>query len=102
MMCIFSIGFLIAAIAPNNRAASAMAYLIYFPMLFLSGASMPLQMMPKFIVGISRFIPLTYCVEILQGTWMGDPLSVFSNAIMVLAAITVVCTGISIKIFRWE
>ena len=102
MVCIFSIGFLIAAIAPNNRAASAIAYLIYFPMLFLSGATMPLQLMPKAIVSLSRFIPLTYCVEILQGTWMGDPLSAFGKAIIVLAAISIVCTGVSIKIFRWE
>jgi len=79
MTCIFSIGFLIAAIAPNNRAASAIAFSLYFPMLFLSGATMPLQMMPKFIADISRFIPLTYCVEILQGTWMGDPLSVLAR-----------------------
>jgi len=102
VMCIFSIGFLIAAIAPNNRAASAIAYLIYFPMLFLSGASMPLQMMPKAIVNVSRFIPLTYCVEILQGTWMGDPLSAFLGQIIILAAIAIVCTAVSIKIFRWE
>jgi ABC-2 type transport system permease protein len=102
MLCIFSIGFLIAAIAPNNRAASAIAYLIYFPMLFLSGATMPLQLMPKAIVAISKFIPLTYCVEILQGTWMGDPLRDFVKAIIILTAITVLCTGVSIKIFRWE
>ncbi len=102
MMCIFSMGFLIAAIAPNNRAANAMAFLIYFPMLFLSGATMPIQLFPKIIVNISRFIPLTYCVEILQGTWLGDPLSVFGKAIIVLVAITVVCTGVSIKVFRWE
>ena len=102
LMCIFSIGFLIASIAPNIRAASAIAFLLYFPMLFLSGASMPLQMMPKFIVNISRFIPLTYCVEILQGTWMGNPLSDFMKPIIILVAITVVCTAVSLKIFRWE
>lgn len=102
VVSIFSIGFLIAAIAPNNRAASAIAYLVYFPMLFLSGATMPLQIMPKVIVAISKFIPLTYCVEILQGTWMGDPLSNFAKAIIILIAITILCTGVSIKIFRWE
>ena len=102
MVCIFSIGFLIAAIAPNNRAASAIAFLLYFPMLFLSGATMPLQMMPDFIIHISRFIPLTYCVEILQGTWMGGQLSLYTNAILILVAISIVCTGISIKLFRWE
>ena len=102
MVCIFSIGFLIAAIAPNNRAASAIAFLLYFTMLFLSGATMPLQMMPDFIIHISRFIPLTYCVEILQGTWMGGQLSLYTNAILILVAISIVCTGISIKLFRWE
>jgi len=102
MACIFSIGFLIAAVAPNIRAASAIAYIIYFPMLFLSGATMPLQMLPKVMLTISKFIPLTYCVEILQGTWMGDPLSSFLKPILVTASIAVVCTGVSIKIFRWE
>lgn len=102
MVCIFSIGFLIAAIAPNNRAASAIAFLLYFPMLFLSGATMPLQMMPDFIIHVSRFIPLTYCVEILQGTWMGGQLGMYGNAILIVAAISIVCTGISIKLFRWE
>ena len=102
MMAIFSIGFLIAAVAPNNRAASAIAYLVYFPMLFLSGATMPLQLMPKVIVNLSHFIPLTYCVEILQGTWMGDPLSNFGTVILILTAISIVCTGVSIRIFRWE
>jgi len=102
MVCIFSIGFLIAAIAPNNRAASAIAFLLYFPMLFLSGATMPLQLMPDFIIHISRLIPLTYCLEILQGTWMGGQLSMYGNSILILAAISIVCTGISIKLFRWE
>lgn len=102
VVSIFSIGFLIAAIAPNSRATIAIAYLVYFPMLFLSGATMPLQIMPKIIITISRFLPLTYCVEILQGTWMGDPLSDFVKAILILVVITVLCTGVSVKIFRWE
>jgi len=102
MMCIFSIGFLIAALAPNNRAASAIAFLLYFPMLFLSGATIPLQMMPKLIVNISRFLPMTYCVEILQGTWMGNPLSDFVKAVTILLVISLLCAGVSIKAFRWE
>jgi ABC-2 type transport system permease protein len=102
VMSIFSIGFLIAAIAPNNRAASAMSYLAYFPMLFLSGATMPLQIMPKSIVAVSRFIPLTYCVKILQGTWMGDPLGNFVKPIILLLAVSGLCLGASSRIFRWE
>ncbi|HBM80749.1 MAG: ABC transporter permease [Clostridiales bacterium] len=102
MASVFSVGFLIAAVAPNNRAAMGIAYLVYFPMLFLSGATIPLQIMPKAVQVISKFLPLTYCVEILQGTWMGNPLGDFSRQIIILLAIAAVCTGLSVKFFRWE
>ena len=102
VICIFSIGFLIAAVAPNNRAANAIAYLVYFPMLFLSGATVPLQIMPPIIVTISKFLPLTYCVELLQGTWLGNPLSDFLKAIGILLAVSIICIGVSIRAFRWE
>ena len=101
VICIFSIGFLIAAVAPNSRAANAIAYLVYFPMLFLSGATVPLQVMPPEIVAFSKLLPLTHCVEILQGTWLGNPLSDFIKAIVILLAISIVCIGVSIKAFRW-
>lgn len=102
VICIFSIGFLIAAVAPNSRSANAIAYLVYFPMLFLSGATVPLQVMPQVIVTISKFLPLTYCVEILQGTWLGNPLSDYIKAIVILLAVAIICIGGCIKAFRWE
>ena len=58
--------------------------------------------MPGAVRVISKFLPLTYCVEILQGTWMGDPIADFSRDIIILLAITGICTGLSIKFFRWE
>lgn len=102
MICIFSIGFLIAAVAPNGRAASAIAYVVYFPMLFLSGATVPLEIMPGAVLTISRFLPLTYCVEVLKGTWLGNPLAEFGKAIVILSAISILCISGSIKAFRWE
>jgi len=102
MASIFSIGFLISATAANNRVATSLAYLIYFPMLFLSGATIPLQVMPEAVRSVSKFIPLTHCVEILQGTWMGDPMGDFVREMIILLAITGICTGLSIKFFRWE
>lgn len=44
MAGVFSIGFLIAATAPNNRAAMGIAYLVYFLMLFLSGVTVGLRL----------------------------------------------------------
>ena len=102
MVSIFSVGFVIAATAPNSRTATAIAYVVYFPMLFLSGATIPLQIMPEAVRVISKFLPLTYCVELLQGTWMGNSIGDFPAAIILLLAISVVCVGVSIKFFRWE
>ena len=102
MAGIFSIGFVISATAPNSRTATAIAYLVYFPMLFLSGATIPLQVMPKAIHTLSKFLPLTYCVEILQGTWMGDPMGNFVVPILILLAVTGICTGFAVRFFRWE
>jgi ABC-2 type transport system permease protein len=99
---VFSIGFLISAVASSNRAAMAISFLIYFPMLFLSGATIPLDIMPGVIKTISKFIPLTYCVQILQGTWLGDPIGGFLKEILILLGITGVCAGLSVKLFRWE
>lgn len=56
-MAIFSIGILIAALAKNAKAASAIGNLIYFPMLFLSGASFPYEMLPKGVQKFSDILP---------------------------------------------
>lgn len=98
---IFSLGFLIAAVAPNSRAASAIAYLVYFPMLFLSGATMPIQMMPSALVSVSKALPLTHSVELLNRTWIGETGDLLIPLI-VLAAVTIVCILVSVRLFRWE
>ena len=58
----------------NGQAATALAYIIYFPMLFLSGATMPLYIMPDSLVAVSKVLPLTYGVELLSGVWLGGRL----------------------------
>ena len=99
---IFSIGFLIAATAPNSQSAMAISFALYFVMLFLSGATVPLSIMPKAITIISKGLPLTYCVELLQGVWLGGAIWEFWIPIVILSSITIVCMVLSIKFFKWE
>jgi|AGTN01.1.fsa_nt_gi Predicted membrane protein len=99
---VFSIGFLIAAIAPNTQAAMGVSFGLYFPMIFLSGSTIPLAIMPKALQIVSKALPLTYCVEILQGTWMGGPIWQYWIPIVVLSSITAVCLGLAIRFFKWE
>lgn len=102
LSAIFSLGFLIAATAPNSQSAMAISFVLYFIMLFLSGATIPLSLMPKVITTLSKGLPLTYCVELLQGVWLGGAIWEFLIPIVVLSSITVVCLGLSVKFFKWE
>ncbi|MBO4471191.1 MAG: ABC transporter permease [Clostridia bacterium] len=102
VLCIFSMGFVIASLMDNSKAATALANVIYFPMLFLSGATIPLETMPDGIRNIANFIPLTHGVRVMKGIWNGKPLSGYLTEILILTAISAVCIGISVAFFRWD
>lgn len=102
VFCIFSIGFVIASMINNSKAATALANVIYFPMLFLSGATIPIETMPDSIKDISKFIPLSHAVKVMKVAWNGKSISDYSTEIIVLFAIAVVCVVVSIVFFRWD
>lgn len=101
-LSIFSLGFLIAAVAPNMMAATAIAYLVYFPMLFLTGATIPIEMMPETMQKIAAVLPVTHVVKAMKAVWLGESIASVSNSLLLLAGITVVCYFLSFKLFRWE
>jgi len=97
-----AMGYLIAALAPTARIAQTVGMALYFPMMFLSGAAFPIEMMPHWLQNISKTLPMTLAVELLQGLWLGDPWSDYLRQILVLAALLIVCTFLAIRTFRWE
>ncbi|NMD41682.1 MAG: ABC transporter permease [Firmicutes bacterium] len=101
-LSIFSLGFLVAAVAPNMRAATAIAYLIYFPMLFLTGATIPIELMPELMRKIAAVLPVTHVVRAMKAAWLGEALSSVSTSLLILGAFLALCTLLSLKFFRWE
>jgi len=101
-LSMFSIGYLIAAVAPNARMANIIGLLILYPMMFLSGIFIPPEVMPETVERISQFLPLKYAVELLRGLWFGDPWSDYLLATAVLLGVFVVCTALAARFFRWE
>jgi len=41
-------------------------------MMFLSGAGIPLEVLPESVRTVSNFLPLTYAVKLLRGLWVGE------------------------------
>jgi ABC-2 type transport system permease protein len=101
-LSLFSIGYLIAALAPSPRIANILGLLILYPMIFLSGLFIPPEVMPESVQRISQFLPLRYAVELLRGLWFGEPWSDFLVATAVLLGVLIICTTLAARFFRWE
>ncbi len=95
-----SVGFVLASLMPTATAAQAVGMALYFPMLFLSGAGLPQQMLPQNLVDFSQFLPLTHVVNLLQDLWYGNGWNL--TALLVLLGVTIVAAAVSIRTFRWE
>jgi len=98
----FSIGLVIAGVSSNGRMATVLSYLIYFPMLFLSGATIPIEIMPDHVSHFAKVLPLTHGVELLKRVWTGGALADSFQNILVLSGVFLVCALLSVKAFRWE
>ena len=93
-------GYVIASLASTSRVAQVVGQIIYFPMMFLSGAAMPRAIMPANVQQAAEWLPLTHVVHLFQSLWFGGGWNV--TALIVLGGVLVVGTVISVKVFRWE
>ncbi len=98
----FGLGFILAGTLPNARMAQIVAMVLNYPMLILSGAAWPRELMPETVQKISAFVPLTYVVNLLRGLWNGEAWSEHLLNVGVLAVMLILGVVISVKTFRWE
>lgn len=102
MISMFSIGLLVGGVSPNMKTASAAASLLYFPMLIFSGATLPYEVMPVTLQKISDILPLTQGIKLLKAASLGLPIDSVFGPVIVMIALAVICTFISIRFFKWE
>lgn len=98
----FSLGFVLASVMPNARTAQVVSMAIIYPMLFLSGAGMPLEILPESIRSFSKFLPLTHVVTLLRGLWTGGSWAEHTTEVWVLLTLMVLGIVVSSRTFRWE
>jgi len=96
-----SIGFLLASLMRSARSANAIGMSLLFPMMFFSGAIIPMRSLPASIKHISVYLPLTYVVDIMQKGWFGGALHSYRIDLFVLSGIVVFSFLIAKLTFRW-
>jgi ABC-2 type transport system permease protein len=99
---ILSIGFLIASIVPTARFAQPIGAFILYPMIGVSGLFVPVESLPPALHVLSRIVPLTYSVSLLEGIWKGDTWLAHVGDVAALVVVFIICTALSAKVFRWE
>ena len=98
-----SIGLAISSLAPSEDSAPALANLVTFPMLFLSGVFFPIDFLPKFVGYVSNILPLTH---LAQGIRLS---ALYGNSTLTTLpqiGITILWLAIAFSIcaftFKWE
>jgi ABC-2 type transport system permease protein len=98
----FSLGFILCGVIRTARTAQILSMALFFPMILLCGATIPLETMPETIQSYARFLPLTYVVKLLKGFWFGNTWAQHQTEVLVLAGMFVVGLLVTAKTFRWE
>ncbi len=98
-----SLGMVIAAVVNSAQEFGILVQILYLPMLFLSGATWPLSMMPIWLQTIAQFLPATYLYQGIQSMMIGGA-TLTANLIPFLALLVTfaVALTVGIKVFRWE
>ncbi|QUQ72183.1 ABC transporter permease [Kutzneria sp. CA-103260] len=99
-LSLFSLGLLVAAIAPTGRVASGVGSFLFFVSMFLGGVFTPREVLPGFLGQLGDYTPLGASMAAMRDAWGGhfpQPLH-----LVVMATITVVFGLASARLFRWE
>jgi ABC-2 type transport system permease protein len=97
------LGLFVGSAARDMRSAPPIANLIFFPMMFVSGAAVPFAILPPFLQAAGRVLPSSWLVEGLQGVLVrGEGLAALAAPVAVLVVTGLTGLGMNSLLFRWE
>jgi ABC-2 type transport system permease protein len=97
------IGFLITSVSRTSEAARALAAMITFPLMFLSGLFFPISSLPTVVQDIARVLPLAWASDALHQVMNdGAGFSAITTDCLVMAAWAVVTISVAAWRFRWD
>lgn len=101
MLSVHAIGLIIASLSPSEKATGAINSAVFFPMFFLSGATVPFEILPKGLQKIASVLPLTQGIKLLKAITFQEQAQI-PAIVVLLMLITLAGTAIAFKFFKWE
>lgn len=98
-----SLGLVVASVTNTMQETQVICQIVWFVLLFFSGATFPLPILPQAIQHLADFLPATYLVLGLQKAIKESaPVWNLAEALFPLAGWAVLAFFISTQLFRWE
>jgi len=96
-------GLTISSVANTMQEAQVYNNIVWLTLLFLSGVTVPLPMLPQWIQRFAAFLPATYLVSSFQAVMVGgQPLFDHQAEMLVLLVSGTFGLLFAWKLFRWE
>ncbi len=85
MLSMYSIGMILASLCKTVKIANVVTTFVYFPMLFLSGATIPFELFPDTVQKVCNVLPLTHGIKLLKAV----SLNMWSQEIWISVALLI-------------
>jgi ABC-type multidrug transport system permease subunit len=96
-------GLTLASVSNTMQEVQVYNNLAWFALVFLSGITIPLPVLPHWIQTVAKFLPATYLVSAFQAVMaQTDPFSAHLPEMVVLVVSGFAGLFIAWKLFRWE
>lgn len=97
------LGLVVASVTNTMQETQVLNQLLWLPLIFLSGATIPLSFLNTTVQRVGLFLPATYLVNALQQTiaYSASPISRYVE-IGSLACWAALTFFLSVQLFRWE
>lgn len=102
MFSMYSIGMIIASLCKTVKIANVVTTFVYFPMLFLSGATIPFELFPDTVQRVCNILPLTHGIKLLKAVSLDMWSSDIWISVALLVVFAVVGCIISVVSFKWD
>src|SRR5882757_5826621 len=98
-----SMGLIVASVTNTMQETQVLNQLIWLPLIFLSGATMPLPYLPQVAQKVALFLPATYLVWGLEAaTFFSRPISKVLVETCSLSIWAILAFFVAAQLFRWE
>lgn len=100
VISLFGFGFFLTAVSKSLKTSNLLCFVSYFIMIFLSGASMPVKLFPDNLKIVSKYLPLTYVINMLNGAFTGNAFTAYYADIIIVSVFGLICIAAGLVLYK--